>query len=1322
MDAADKTYKAALKACEAPKELKKADRDYAVKYETNEEKLRAEPEDPDLLKERDKLRETYEERGPEWDILGDECTLRVAYAWYLRRRNYREDARVQIDEAIKRAPYHNTLPLQTLARFLRDDRRPEEALEMLERARRKDPTDYRIYGELAVVHRMLRNVPAAMTALRAGAAKLEELITEAGTSPKAKREKAVRRAARAQLNYELVRMILTSITPETEKTKRQEMLAEARACAKVIRETRGQEAISISLDGQIAFYEGKYDEALKLLEKAQEAFGERLEPVTALLLMQLYQRPQVGAVGKAEAILDRFLANPQQRHNALIRLEKARMLMWYRNWTAAERYVHEALRIDPENQVAKRLLAVIALQTGRANSLPADMKSSPRVIKGVLVRVRSLWADERRQQAIELIEDLHKRAPDDMQVTQQLINMYQLGKEEEKLKALLEKLKTDKPELVEQIQYQQDLLAEKDPAKKLAMQIKWAEKIEDALQRELAMADLYRSAKQMDKYIEHLNKAAEIKSDAPGVILRKIRYAVLTKNWELAEKAIAEAAKANTDGANGKLLAARLALDRGKEDVAIRTYTEILAENSNSKQARILRGQLYMRQGKLAEAAEDFLEVAESDPGNAAAAISMMLVTERQGKANEFDEWLDRAYRLAPQNSQVVRRFTNRQERRTASPEEIIAKREKQLIRDPKDLNNCLRLGFLYERTGKPTKAENMFVNVWKFAADKILGTQHLASFYTRTNRLGQADKLIQDLLKTTDDKVSVYVMYGEFLAPYKPDQARRAFGSAIQADPENPTGHYALARFHAKQTKWAEAIQAMSQCVELRKDAPGLEKQLIGYQINGGRFGDAESRLNRILTVSPTDAAALRLKAQLVLRRDNDVTAAEDLLSTAIRENANDVGSLLDRAQLYVAVRKLDKARIDYEKARQIVDSISTVLKLAGVYAGMKQYRHAELALMDVLKRAPKMSEAIERLASVYVVQEKWRDFDRLMDNACKAQPEDPKYWILKAEGYTRREKRDKALAALAEAAKIAPENPAIVMVYLNGLLGAEQYAKVIDVSKPYLDKKGFTPMVPALYARALAKSGKVPEAEAIFQDLVKKATIRSLKFLAGQVAESFGLPGAIARLPRWRANPDEWQLYQVVAGLHHEANQMSKAIESLVKARDLAPRDSDAQASVNMILGMAYYRTGRLRDAEKAYRAVLTRRPNDVNVLNNLAFLYVDDLAQPDKALPYAAKAYRQAPRDSNVMDTYAWVLAKLDRYKEAEKLLTALVRRENVIPASRLHLGWVYEQQNRLTEAKQQYDLGREMTADRERDKKLYDKFVESIGRVQGKKLNR
>jgi len=139
--------------------------------------------------------------------------------------------------------------------------------------------------------------------------------------------------------------------------------------------------------------------------------------------------------------------------------------------------------------------------------------------------------------------------------------------------------------------------------------------------------------------------------------------------------------------------------------------------------------------------------------------------------------------------------------------------------------------------------------------------------------------------------------------------------------------------------------------------------------------------------------------------------------------------------------------------------------------------------------------------------------------------------------------------------------------------------------------------------------------------------------------------------------------------------------------------------------------------RDCEKSYLAALANRKDDIQVANNLAYLYTNDLNEPQKGRPLAAKAAMMASSDASVLDTYGWTMARLKNLAEAEKILLQAVQLESPLVVSRYHLGWVYEQLGRMAEASKQYREGLEMIRSKP-DDPLYGKLKQASERVSQK----
>ena len=98
--------------------------------------------------------------------------------------------------------------------------------------------------------------------------------------------------------------------------------------------------------------------------------------------------------------------------------------------------------------------------------------------------------------------------------------------------------------------------------------------------------------------------------------------------------------------------------------------------------------------------------------------------------------------------------------------------------------------------------------------------------------------------------------------------------------------------------------------------------------------------------------------------------------------------------------------------------------------------------------------------------------------------------------------------------------------------------------------------------------------------------------------------------------------------------------------------PKDS----RVLQFLGMAYQNMKRNDKAIETYEKVLTIQPDNVVVLNNLAWLY--SLAKNPKALELAERAYQASPDDIGVQDTYGWLLVQQGQAEKGLQLLEQVI----------------------------------------------------------------
>jgi tetratricopeptide (TPR) repeat protein len=1266
----------------------------------------------------------------------DDAGLLVNYAGFLRKQKRPEDALKQLDLAVQKDPVLGNL---ALAEYYSANNDKPKVTEVLDKIIAAAPLDMRAYvGKASVLGSDGKN-EEALAVLEQGLEALEKApATQPATRPAAGRGQS-EASGKMELLYLKANVLMDMVeagSQDPNDPQRQKLLKQVDECYPTLRATKFSGPMFSRLTGRMALAKGRINEAEKDLEDAyNNARGFDLK--VANLLIKIYLRKNLP--GKAGAILDKLLHLSGQENNISALMAKIQLLIGYHEFEKADRLVAWVLKLDPNNPEAVNTRAILKVALGEAPTLPPGVKPDPRTMVLLLERAVDIWQNGKRDEAIKYVEQLRASSPDDRNVFSRLFGMYRaVGKLDDAEKLVDEAIKArpDDKTLVAR----KKLLRETDPNTQYKIMLDIADEYPSpqSLLEKIAIAALFGKEKQAD-YRKFLSEASNKDPNNIGVVERLLEDAIANHDWGAVEDCVARAGRANLDGCNGRLYRMRVDTARTDFDAVIDTGLKVLADEPNRKDARCLLGQAYLRKRFFDDAYRSFKIVYDNDPGYVPALKGLAAATSTSGlnKESEHREYVARAYALAPNDPYVIE-WKMEIEQATTSPQELIAQREKSLRQSPDDLRNIVSLGTLYERVSRFDEAENMYVTFFQKTDNKLVGAQSLCSFYQRRNRPKDVERIIEPMLSESKDPVGVRVLYAELLTAAEPQRAQAFLENAIVADPKDPRGHLGLARFWAAQAtqaaravqaaqdlpdlqaKWKEAVKAMANYVRLRPEDIGGVKEFVRYCIEAGENELAGKRLDGLLKADPRDAASETLRGLLALRQSKKIQDLEvpiRLFTQAIQDSPAYADPLIYRAQVYRIKGEIAKAKTDLQEAKRLTNRIDVAMELGTVLEALRDEDGAELVYREVHGNRPDYAPAIARLVMIYMNRQKYLDLEKLLAEAKKTLPSNPTVFLWEAHMWRMRDNIPSMLASLAEAVRLAPNSPECLQPYLMSLMDAKQYDQVVKVSEPYMQNKEFAGWVGAIRAGALFHLKQFDQADQLFLASLNAIQPQLVLLEAQQMQAAYGTQGAISRFRRWmEGGLKNWRAHLVLGLLQAEQKDPNEAVKNLIQARDLA-QEPEAKYLANRHLGAAYYQLNMFKDCERAYLAALEAQRGDVQIANNLAYLYTNDLDEPKKALPFAEKASKSVPNDAKVLDTYGWTLAKLGNLAEAEQVLLRAVQLESPLTVSRYHLGWVYEQLNRLNEAKKQYQQGQTMINDKP-DDPLYGIIKAALERVNQK----
>ena len=1271
----------------------------------------------------------------------DSAELRVQYAEYLREAGRKDEALVQLQEAIKRQA-ESTVGKIALADYYSKEGKPAEAIRELEAAKAIDDSDHRIYHNLVLVHRQqirhgdsdkvrLARSQEAVQASRDGLDIVNKRMQPTVDGPPVSDLDRRRLAdARWKLNYLLANVLMDMTAISTVDMKA--VVDEAKECVSRLDRLIPNTPQRHKIAGRIAQAEGDLTEAVRLLELARRGFG--FDPETTGILINIYRRQDLP--GMSEGLIDDFLARPGAVPSEDILLEKVRLLMRRYEFEEAERLVKtRVLEKNPGSAAAQNMMLTLRMLQGKPPEVPPDLAPSRMVIRLVLDRAAVLWIEDRRDKAIEVVEKLYhavaNNTPDDvsskMRVVTRLMGFYVATKKNLKAIDLLDTLVRQHPDRKD-LQLQRKMLDEPDRAKQIEVRLGMAKDL-PPLERALEQANTYLVFGDEKNYLAQLQEAAKIDPNAPGVVEGMFRSALATRDWTVAQECLDRAAKGNADGVGGQVYSARLAMAQEKYAEAVQMLTDLTEKHRGMKSAWIMLGDCYFKTGEFEKAYDTYRGVYKLDPSYVPAQIGLAKSCDALGRRRESLVYALKAYKTSEGRlDKFITHIVLLEEAKDASSgdiahiQEIIRRRERIRERTPQDLENRLHLGRLYEEASELKSAETEYVYIYRTTSNRIGGAKIYTDFLSRTRQSGKAEQIFEELIESEKDKVGALLLYARHLARHSAEQAYNTYKRAIEMDTKDPRGYREVAGFLAERmTNYPAAADAMGMYCKLRPTHIPARKQWIHYTIEAKRFEEATQRLNLILAADPSDAQTLTLKGFLLMRQEN-LDGAEKLLLQAIKEDPGSPYAYLYLTKIALERGDVEAARTWLQAVTKLTDSPDVLIQLALVYVRLGEYNSAQATLRAILDQREDHVAAIRLLLSLYQRGKKWDRMERLLQHAQEKFPGEVGYRLQEIEMLRSRGMVELAVMKAEEARRLAPESWPVLGTYLAALLVAKEYEKVVAVSEPHLEGHEQSALIKAYRGSALVGMKKTAEADAMFRESMATVSADNIQYVARQAEKAFGRAPATKKLALWSSvRADEWQTGRMLGDVYLRGRQYEKALSHLTRSLGQAKQEKD-KALIHRMLGAVHHSVGvtdkqHLPEAEKHYRAAIALLPGDRESLNNLAYLYANDMGRAAEALVLVEKVYKLDPNEARIADTYGWTLAKLGRYDLAKEVLQRSIQLGEPMAANRYHLGWVYEQTEQFANATNSYRQGLELVRD-DPDDPLHRLLTEGLKRAESK----
>jgi len=457
------------------------------------------------------------------------------------------------------------------------------------------------------------------------------------------------------------------------------------------------------------------------------------------------------------------------------------------------------------------------------------------------------------------------------------------------------------------------------------------------------------------------------------------------------------------------------------------------------------------------------------------------------------------------------------------------------------------------------------------------------------------------------------------------------------------------------------------------------------------GNYNVAMDLFLKCLKINPQSTVSMYEMARLFYT-NNDVTAAVTLMETAISINPSNEWYNLLLLQIY-------KQKKQYAKAEEICNNLikknpsyfANYYELASLYLADRRYNKAQKTYKQIEANFGTSTELSEEKIKFYIEKRDLKSSKKQLKQLIAQNPDEEKYYSILIDIHMEQKQIDSAIFVAKLFLQTNPDaeetNIDLFKLYytkLDSVNALSQLRKLFSNQSISIDEKSklliqilsenkmkclinaqdeLTQILITVHPEDI-KAHFSRADYCVAAEKIDEAKTELTKILSKDKSNIY----AYEHLLRIESQQDNWQniytlstqalqYYPVNAMLYfyagisaYQIEKYNESIDNLLTGVTYCATD-ELKAQFYMYLGESYYK---LKDYTKCYhffdRSISTNPTNDV-ALNNYSYylsLMKDSLG---KALDMTKISNKLKPNNSVYLDTYAWVLFKLEKYNEAK-----------------------------------------------------------------------
>ncbi|MCH7557420.1 MAG: tetratricopeptide repeat protein [Planctomycetes bacterium] len=981
------------------------------------------------------------------------------------------------------------------------------------------------------------------------------------------------------------------------------------------------------LEGLVAAEREHLFEAIKHWQQSM-ALADKSSEVHAKvrLNVQLALSKALSRLGNTQLALRHLRTLVSERPNLFSgHLALAKLSAQTGNWTDAAEHAETAKRLSPENTgaallyIQARIQLLAAGSTGENDQMWQDIekdlsalleKASNGALEVKLLQYQLALRQSNFANAQALVTQLKKDHPLQIRIAMAEAELLIAQDKMNEAISMLNKTMEEFPQNVEPVRYIAILLNRQGNQEKCEAIIKDAlARIDQPVNQRtlgLLLAEFYSLWNQKDDAYPTLSALAEKLPDDIPVKRRLLLCEQVIKDPEKAQQLVNDIKLLEgEDGWQWRHEQAKLWFAADDFKVRYPQIVSLLQENmranSNDQASRMLLAAAYDRSGELRLAISTYREALSRSPDDLRIIMPTVAALYKANKPEEYDEADQLLSRVSQQKHPQLQQLQLQSYLRHGELSLASDILQDFISNDPNNQANRLSLALLKTQQAKFDEAGELLDELKAKSPNSLPITYAQIQLNIRQNKSAEALKLCDEIINNLDNAYAYVLRARTYDSLGQADKALRDFEHAAAIEPNNVSVWMARSDFYLSMGQTDKAIADIQQALSLGLSDIQIQKRAILLLFESG---DAEK-----------------------------IRQGKVLIDEALQSNPDDVDLRLFKAKSL------------------LTEGMAPAIK------------NATRILQKITEDQPEISQAWALLGKISFSQ---KQFSKAMDAALRGlahTPNDRTLLLLKA-GAEAKRSPVLAIPTLKMLRELDPNNTDAAMFLANTYITTKEPRKAVNILKAQLVSRAGTQderRIKVALAVALHKNGNKADAQKEFDSLIQSEPNDPVPLLAQvRLLKDDQLWSELSqKVTDWyQKHPEDSRTPIIIARnlVTTDNSQAKKTAEDIL--RIMLKNDSDSIETMTA-LAILLYTIGRSDESVPLYQRTLQLKPDNLIIINNLAWIMCEEQGNFQEALELAQRGLQISPNYIDLIDTRGVAYYRLGEFNKAVEDFTTCIK---------------------------------------------------------------